>query len=94
MMRASGSFAVDLIFVLGELTIKGYDNGYLASNLLSLILLSSVVTLLPLVSYAKETCGLFLYRFIQKLKPLNIYILKFLLRFQVKIQFIDLCILY
>jgi len=29
-MRASGSFAVDLMFVLGELTIKGY-NKYLAT---------------------------------------------------------------
>ena len=28
MMRASGSFAVDLMFVLGELTIKGYNNSY------------------------------------------------------------------
>ena len=31
MMRASGSFAVDLMFVLGELTIKGYNNSYLAT---------------------------------------------------------------
>ena len=31
MMRASGSFAIDLMFVLGELTIKGYNNSYLAS---------------------------------------------------------------
>ena len=28
MMRASGSFAIDLMFVLGELTIKGYKATY------------------------------------------------------------------
>ena len=31
MMKASGSFAVDLMFILGELTIKGYNNSYLAT---------------------------------------------------------------
>ena len=31
MIRASGSFALDLMFVLGELTIKGYNNSYLAT---------------------------------------------------------------
>ena len=30
-MRAGGYFAVDLMFVLGELTIKGYNNSYLAT---------------------------------------------------------------
>ena len=30
MMRASGFFAVDLMFVLGESAIKGYNNSYLA----------------------------------------------------------------
>jgi len=28
---ASGAFAVDLMFVLGELTIKAYNNSYLAT---------------------------------------------------------------
>ena len=32
MMRASGSFAVDLMFVLDELTIKGYNNSYLGAT--------------------------------------------------------------
>ena len=54
--------------------------------------------MIPLVSYTNETCGLFLYRFIQKLKPIftfSVKILKSLLGFQVKIQqFIDLCLLY
>jgi len=31
MMRASGFFAVDLMFVLGELTIKGHNNSYLTT---------------------------------------------------------------
>ena len=31
MMRVSGSFPVDLMFVLGELTIKSYNNSYLAT---------------------------------------------------------------
>ena len=31
MMKASGSFAVDLMFILGELIIKGYNNSYLAT---------------------------------------------------------------
>ena len=35
MMRVSGSFAVDLKFVLGQITIKGYNSSYLASYLLS-----------------------------------------------------------
>jgi len=30
-MRVSGSFGVDLMFVLGELTIKCYNNSYLAA---------------------------------------------------------------
>ena len=30
-MRVSGSFAVDFMFVLGELTIKGYNISYLAT---------------------------------------------------------------
>jgi len=30
-MRVSGSFAVDLMFVLGELTINGYNNSFLAT---------------------------------------------------------------
>ena len=54
-----------------------------------------------LVIYTKEMSGLFLYHFIQKLKPIIIYILKILKSsqgFQVKIQdsqqFIDLCMLY
>ena len=31
MMGAGGSFAVDLILFLSELTIKGYNNSYLAT---------------------------------------------------------------
>jgi len=30
-MRSNGSFVVDLMFVLGELTIKGYNSSYLAT---------------------------------------------------------------
>jgi len=30
-MRAGGFFVVDLMFVLGESAIKGYNNSYLAT---------------------------------------------------------------